>query len=142
MVKKGAIDDVKIGYIIVYFDGERYIIHRVIEEVSENVYSPQGDNKLSNPIPDKVVVMVDNYYGKYVKTTNYLNLQSIIKNRNYLFPLCILIFLLILISEAISISKTITKERKRRLQKELDLSLKAELKQEILAELKGQDGKK
>lgn len=64
MVKKGAIDDVKIGDSIVYFDGERYIIHRVIEEVSENVYSTQGDNKLSNPIPDKVVVTVDNYYGK------------------------------------------------------------------------------
>ena len=83
------------------------------------------------------------YYGKYIKTVNFLNFTSIFKNKNFIFPICILIYVVILISEGISIAKTIKKkndENIKKMQEEHNLkmlkeTLREEVKKEILDEI-------
>lgn len=135
LIKKGNIDEVKVGDIVVYFDGSRYIIHRVILEVSPNVFQTKGDNEVTNKLPDEVLVTKDNYYGKYIKSANYLNIQSLVKNKNYIFPLCITIFLAIIVCEAITMANTVSKKTRDSLKKADEEKLKALLKEEVLKEI-------
>ncbi len=135
LIKKGSIEDVEVGDIIVYFDGSKYVIHRAIKEVDENIFQTQGDNEYTNPIPDSVLVTANNYYGKYIKTVNYLNIQSLVKNKNYIFPLCILVFLIVLVTEAISLAKTLAKKTRENLKKADDDKLREELRKEVLKEI-------
>lgn len=144
LIKKGSIDDVKVGDIIVYNDGQRYIIHRVTRILDNGSLKTKGDNTYTNPIEDAVEIDDSMYYGKYVRTVNFLNFTSIIKNRNFLFPVCILIYAFILISEGISIAKTIKKKNDEAIkkmqdehkQKMIKEALREEVKQELLEELK------
>ena len=82
--------------------------------------------------------MVDSsiYYGKYVKTVNYLNLSSIIKNRNFILPICVLIYLAILIAEGFSIAKTIIKKNDESIKKMKEDHEKKRLKEQLLLEVK------
>ena len=65
------------------------------------------------------------------------------KNKNFIFPICILIYVVILISEGISIAKTIKKkndENIKKMQEEHNLkmlkeTLREEVKKEILDEI-------
>ena len=131
LIKKCSMDDVDEGDIIVYFDGQKYIIHRVYE-ITEDGIITKGDNNNTNPIPDDILITDENLYGVYVKTVNYLNLTSIINNRNYIFPACILVFFLILISEAVHIAKLLGKKARE----DIEQNQKEELKKELLEEIK------
>lgn len=143
LIKKGSIEDARVGDIIVYNDGERYIIHRVTKILDNGCLKTKGDNNYTNPVEDSVEIDASMYYGKYIKTVNFLNFTSIIKNKNFIFPICILIYAVILISEGISIAKSIKRkndenikkmkdEHQRRMLKE---SLRDEVKRELLEEI-------
>lgn len=143
LIKKGSIKDANIGDIIVYYDGERYIIHRVTRILENGNLKTKGDNTYTNPVEDSLQIDENMYYGKYIKTVNFLNFTSIFKNKNFIFPICILIYVVILISEGISIAKTIKKkndENIKKMQEEHNLkmlkeTLCEEVKKEILDEI-------
>lgn len=143
LIKKGSIKDANIGDIIVYYDGERYIIHRVTRILENGNLKTKGDNTYTNPVEDSLQIDENMYYGKYIKTVNFLNFTSIFKNKNFIFPICILIYVVILISEGISIAKTIKKkndENIKKMQEEHNLktlkeTLREEVKKEILDEI-------
>lgn len=133
LIKKGNIDQVKLNDIIVYYNGERYVIHRVVEITEEGIRT-KGDNNTTNPVIDSTIITSENYYGKYIKTVNYLNLQSLVKNKNYIFPMCIGVFLIILITEAVQVARTISKNSKKKIERLQREQLIEELKKEIIEE--------
>lgn len=138
LIKKCDFDDVKIGDIIVYKNDNKYIIHRVVRFDDDGSIVTKGDNDYTNPVEDDVRITRENFYGKYKKTVNYLNFSSIVKNRNYILPICILVFVGIIISEAISIAKTISEKNKKKIEelKETQMqALKEKMKEEMREEL-------
>lgn len=136
LIKKGSIEDVSVGDIIVYKNEDKYIIHRVTRILSDGRVKTKGDNIYTNPLEDSIVVDSSTYYGKYVKTVNYLNLSSIIKNRNFILPICVLIYLSILIAEGFSIAKTIIKKNDENIKKMKEDHEKKRLKEQLLLEVK------
>lgn len=136
LIKKGTIEEAKVGDIIVYNDGQRYIIHRVTRVLANGNLKTKGDNSITNPVEDSLEVSADMYYGKYIKTVNFLNFTSIIKNKNYILPLCILIYAVILISEGISIAKTIKKKNDENIKKMQEEHKRKIIKDELLEEVR------
>lgn len=140
LVEECDINDIKTGEdgdIVVYFDGEKYIIHRAIGKDETGALICKGDNPYI-VIEDPKPVTDDMLYGRYVKTVNLLSFTSIFKNNNFIFPLCILIFAGILVSELVAFMHTLSQKRKEELAKALkeieDKKLEV-LKQELLKEL-------
>lgn len=139
LIKKCDFDDIKVGDIIVYNDGDRYIIHTVVRITDEGFLKCQGDNRYTNPVEDKLDIDENMVFGKYVRTVNFLSFASIFRNNNYVFPLCIIVFGAILASELVSFKRTLDKKREKALLKEkqdLEAMKEEALKQELLEELK------
>ena len=147
LIKKGGFEKTKVGDIIVYKNNEenKYIIHRVTRILEDGTLRVKGDNDYTNPSEDNVIITKDNYYGKYVSTVNFLNLKSLVKNKNFILPICILIYLIAVVSEGISIAKRIKAKNEEKLKalnntKSMD-DIKAELLEEIKAELMEENNK-
>ena len=103
LIKKGGFEKTQVGDIIVYKNNEenKYIIHRVTRILEDGTLRVKGDNDYTNPKEDNVIITKDNYYGKYVSTVNFLNLKSLVKNKSFILPICILIYLIAVVSEGI-----------------------------------------
>ncbi len=147
LIKKGGFEETQVGDIIVYKNNEenKYIIHRVTRILEDGTLRVKGDNEYTNPSEDNVIITKDNYYGKYVSTVNFLNLKSLVKNKSFILPICILIYLIAVVSEGISIAKRIKAKNEEKLKalnntKSMD-DIKAELLEEIKAELMEENNK-
>lgn len=147
LIKKGGFEKTQVGDIIVYKNNEenKYIIHRVTRILEDGTLRVKGDNEYTNPSEDNVIITKDNYYGKYVNTVNFLNLKSLVKNKSFILPICILIYLIAVVSEGISIAKRIKAKNEEKLKalnntKSMD-DIKAELLEEIKAELMEENNK-
>ncbi len=147
LIKKGGFEKTQVGDIIVYKNNEenKYIIHRVTRILEDGTLRVKGDNEYTNPSEDNVIITKDNYYGKYVRTVNFLNLKSLVKNKSFILPICILIYLIAVVSEGISIAKRIKAKNEEKLKalnntKSMD-DIKAELLEEIKAELMEENNK-
>ena len=147
LIKKGGFEKTQVGDIIVYKNNEenKYIIHRVTRILEDGTLRVKGDNDYTNPKEDNVIITKDNYYGKYVSTVNFLNLKSLVKNKSFILPICILIYLIAVVSEGISIAKRIKAKNEEKLKalnntKSMD-DIKAELLEEIKAELMEENNK-
>lgn len=147
LIKKGGFEKTQVGDIIVYKNNEenKYIIHRVTRILEDGTLRVKGDNEYTNPSEDNVIITKDNYYGKYVSTVNFLNLKSLVKNKSFILPICILIYLIAVVSEGISIAKKIKAKNEEKLKalnntKSMD-DIKAELLEEIKAELMEENNK-
>lgn len=147
LIKKGGFEKTQVGDIIVYKNNEenKYIIHRVTRILEDGTLRVKGDNEYTNPSEDNVIITKDNYYGEYVSTVNFLNLKSLVKNKSFILPICILIYLIAVVSEGISIAKRIKAKNEEKLKalnntKSMD-DIKAELLEEIKAELMEENNK-
>ena len=147
LIKKGGFEKTQVGDIIVYKNSEenKYIIHRVTRILEDGTLRVKGDNEYTNPKEDNVIITKDNYYGEYVSTVNFLNLKSLVKNKSFILPICILIYLIAVVSEGISIAKRIKAKNEEKLKalnntKSMD-DIKAELLEEIKAELMEENNK-
>lgn len=147
LIKKGGFEKIQVGDIIIYKNNEenKYIIHRVTRILEDGTLRVKGDNEYTNPSEDNVIITKDNYYGKYVSTVNFLNLKSLVKNKSFILPICILIYLIAVVSEGISIAKRIKAKNEEKLKalnntKSMD-DIKAELLEEIKAELMEENNK-
>lgn len=147
LIEKGGFEKIQVGDIIIYKNNEenKYIIHRVTRILEDGTLRVKGDNEYTNPSEDNVIITKDNYYGKYVSTVNFLNLKSLVKNKSFILPICILIYLIAVVSEGISIAKRIKAKNEEKLKalnntKSMD-DIKAELLEEIKAELMEENNK-
>ena len=139
LIKKCDFDDINVGDIIIYNDGQKYVIHTVVRFTDSGDIKCQGDNRYTNPVEDSIDITPEMVFGKYVRTVNFLSFASIFRNNNYIFPLCIIIFGAILASELVNFKRTLDKKRAKELEKtklELEAQREEELKRLILEELK------
>lgn len=138
--KKTDYADANVGDIIVYYNDELniYVIHEIYEE-TEYGFIMKGVNNNSIDLYSNgniIYVTEDNFYGTYVKTLNILSLKSIATNREYIFGVCIIIFILAFISEGLSIYKTYKKEKRKEENAKVRDELIEEIKEELRNELK------
>lgn len=140
LIKKGGFDEVQVGQIIVYknVDEDKYIIHRVTRILEDGSLKTKGDNDSTNPIEDAVVITKDNYYGKYVSTVNFLNFRSLVKNKSFILPICILIYLIAIVSEGISIAKRIKEKNQEKIKALNEVQSIDDIKEELLKEIKAE----
>ena len=131
MFTKVSFDDVKVDDIVVYrASDDKFIIHRVIEKTDEYLIC-KGDN---NPLEDKEVVTSSMLFGRYVTTLGFMQIFTGGINKNLIFFILILIFILMMIMQGVSIYiKSKTDDVKKKHDEEMNL-LREELKKEILAE--------
>ena len=131
MFTKVNFDDVKVDDIVVYKSSDDgFIIHRVIEKNSDYLIC-KGDN---NPLEDKEVVTSSMLFGRYVTTLGFMQIFTGGINKNLIFFILILIFILMMIMQGVSIYiKSKTENVKKKHDEEMNL-LREELKKEILAE--------
>ena len=131
MFTKVSFDDVDVNDIVVYRASDsRFIIHRVIEK-TDNYLVCKGDN---NPIEDKEVVTSSMLYGRYVTTLGFMQIFTGGINKNLIFFILIIIFILMMIMQGVSIYiKGKTDDVKKTHDEEMKM-LREELKKEILEE--------
>lgn len=126
--KKVSYESIVVGDIIVYKSIEKdiYIIHRV-NNICEDGFEMLGDN--NNGIVDSEHVTKDMFIGKYVKTFNLLNVGKLITNKNVIYIILVVIFVLIFVFEGVNIYLTKVRGSSKKKSKE-------ELKKEVLDEMR------
>ncbi|HNZ50579.1 MAG TPA: signal peptidase I [Bacilli bacterium] len=139
IAKQVAFEEVQVEDIIVFYSTEyqKYFVHRVIDKDENNDYITKGDNPRA-PIDEEPVTR-DNFYGVVIKYGSFLSLgQLILKYRSLIFGVMMVIFLIIIISETITIIKNINEKNRIKLENQLEqekLKLLEEEEQRIRAEM-------
>ncbi|MDD3106491.1 MAG: signal peptidase I [Bacilli bacterium] len=116
-------EDVNDHDIIVFFSNEHqvYFVHRINRVLDNGDFETKGDNPEA-PI-DSAPVTRDNYFGVVVQHGNFLNVGDLIlKYRGLVFGIMIILFLVIIVQEAINIMKHLNEKNKQ----ELELKLQEE----------------
>lgn len=147
-IKQIAYDEIKKDEIVVYYSNDKkiFIVHRAIEK-DGNQWIAKGD---ANSSPDIERVTIDNFYGTVVKSGKFFYLGYIAIGHRWVFFLIIFIlFLSIIINELVGIFKLINIKKSEEEQKATLNNLaieyekkKAQMKEEILAELRENEIKK
>lgn len=143
LFKKVNFEDVQLQDIIVYRSKEgdmagNFIIHRVVE-VHEDYLVTQGDNLITNPVPDAEKITPDMVYGRYIGVLGFMKIFSGV-HRSAAFIILFLIVLFVIILQAVSIYLKYKKAKLEQQQKSIDLEqLKKEILEEELEKLKNQN---
>ena len=132
MFTSTSFDKVNVDHIIVYYskDNDIFIIHRVVEKFSDYLIT-KGDN---NPIADQERVLPEMICGRYVTTLGFLSIFQGGINSNIIFFILIVIFVLMIIMQALSAylkSKSDKLKEEQEKKKEL---VREELRKQILEE--------
>ncbi|MGD9605252.1 MAG: signal peptidase I [Bacilli bacterium] len=131
IAKKIAYEDVNELDIIVFYSEQyqKYIVHRIIDTDDNNEFVTKGDNPEA-PIDD-VTVTPDNYFGVVVKYGSFLFLGDLVlKYRNVIFGIMIIIFLIIIIQESITIIKHLNEKNQKDMKDQLEQEKKKILEEE------------
>ncbi|MDE5565890.1 MAG: signal peptidase I [Anaeroplasmataceae bacterium] len=145
LFKKASYNDIVVNDIIVYRSktgdmAGNYIIHRVIE-VHDDYLITQGDNRITNPLPDTEQITSDMFIGKFVCVLGFMKVFSKM-NRSVAFLILILIFLALVILQATSLflkHKKNQLEEKKKQDALMDIELlKKQILEEELAKIRNQ----
>lgn len=108
--------------IIVFWSAkdQKYIVHRVIEKTDDGLVT-KGDNPLVSV--DEDLVTEENYHGIVIKHHRFFNLGKIIlEYRNLVYGLIIFLFIYIIVSELINITRNLKKAKIEELNKEREIA--------------------
>lgn len=136
MFKKASFDEVGLNDIIVYRSKEgdmagNYIIHRIVE-VHEDYFVTQGDNPVTNPVPDTEKITPDMVYGKFIGILGFMKVFSGF-NRSAIFIILTFIILAMIILQAVSMCLKYKKAKMAEQQQKSTIDIE-QLKKEILEE--------
>ncbi len=134
---EASFDDVNVNDIIVYKSSEgRFIIHEVIEK-NDSYIIAKGCN---NEIADSEKVTKDMVYGKYITTLGFLNVFSGGIQKNLIFFILVIMFMLMILMQVVSMfvkgKADAIKKNKEDEKAKLIEELKLEVYKEELAKLK------
>lgn len=146
LFKKVTFEDVKLHDIIVYRSKEgdmagNFIIHRVVE-IHDDYLITQGDNPITNPVPDAEKITSDMVYGRYIGILGFMKFFSG-GSRSVIFIILFIVILSVILLQAVSLY---LKHKRAQIDndqnKKIDLEqLKKEILEEELAKLKNQHKK-
>ena len=134
-------NDVKVGDIIVFYNSEEHkvITHRVFEIGADGI-TTKGDNPAA-PVDD-FKVTEESLRGIVTKHSKMLGVGKLLKNsKSFAFIGLIIIFIGVIIYEAISIFKTKQKAHEEESKKELEIDKEA-LRKELLEEIEKENNNK
>lgn len=142
--KKTSYSKCEVGDIIIYKSTEGktkglYIVHRIVE-ITDQGFIVKGDN---NDSIDSEYVTSDKLIGKYVKTFNFLNIGKLASNKNLIYSILIVFFIIIMVSEGVNIylikNKKKLKDSNKVSNDELKEQLLMEMKEELLKEIEEEE---
>lgn len=135
ITKLNGYEDVKIGDIVVYDNGQRLIVHRIVE-INENGMVAKGDN---NNGVDTTLVTKDNFKGVVTSSFAFFSLgESLPEIQTIILFIMIVVLFIYMIIQVVGIIKTVRKSK-------LDLAYETkynEIKAEVRKELVGEDYEK